>query len=80
MVGGFIIETKLMRLKSGRDVIRIWCIDRKNSDECAVFADPSDEAPKVGDQCWWQSGFIYFDQDRKKCRKIGFSFDPRERA
>jgi len=77
MVGGTVIEALLMRDKSGRDVVRLWCVDKM--DECAVYADPKspDGLPGVGDRIWWQSGKIYFDGDKKVATKIGFSFDPR---
>lgn len=78
MVGGTVIEALRMRDGAGRDVIRLWCVD--NMDECAVYADPasSDGVPSVGDRIWWQSGVIYFDQDKRTARKIGYSFDPRQ--
>ncbi len=78
MVGGTVIEAARMRTEGGRDVVRLWCVDKM--DECAVYADPAsaDGVPKVGDRIWWQGRDIYFDGDRKTARKIGFSFDPRQ--
>lgn len=77
MVGGTVIEALRMRDKAGRDVVRLWCVDKM--DECAVYADPKspDGLPGIGDRIWWQSGRIYFDGDKKVATKIGFSFDPR---
>ena len=39
-VGGSVIEVWPMRHpETGRDVIRLWCVDR-NGDECCVYAEP----------------------------------------
>jgi hypothetical protein len=78
MVGGTVIEARPMRTEGGRDVMRLWCVDR-HADECAVYAEPYEpgDGPTVGDQIWWQGGLIYFDGDRRDVRKIGYSFDPR---
>lgn len=84
MVGGTVIEAKPMRILAGthpgtmQDVVRLWCVD--NMDECAVYADPTstEEMPSVGTRIWWQAGVIYFDQDRRTVRKVGYSFDPRQ--
>lgn len=88
MVGGTIIEAKLMKAHgSGRDVLRLWCVDQRNGDECAVYAEPyigqNVNLPEVGDEIWWQGGTIYWsDRERtfvdSPIPKIGFSFDPRE--
>jgi len=69
-----------MRTEGGRDVVRLWCAGNRRGelyDEIAVYAEPGPDMPKVGDKIWWQSGWIMFDRDRKKVRKIGNSFDPR---
>lgn len=78
MVGGRLIEIRPMRTEGGRDVVRLWCVDK--FDECAVYSEPfeADKGPKIGDKIWWQSGTIYFDGDRQTLRKVGFSFDPRK--
>lgn len=76
MVGGKIIEIRRMRTEGGKDVVRLWCVDK--FDECAVYAEPFEVGPKIGDSIWWQSGIIYFDGDRQTLRKVGFSFDPRQ--
>jgi hypothetical protein len=78
MVGGTVIEALAMKTRGGRDVVRLWCVDKM--DECAVYADPEspDGLPSVGDRIWWQSGQIMFDGDKRTARKIGFSFDPRQ--
>ena len=78
MVGGRVIEVKPHRLESGRDVIRLWCVD--GWDECAVYSEPyaPDDGPKIGENIWWQSGQIMFDGDKRTVRKVGFSFDPRQ--
>lgn len=83
MVGGKVIEARSMRLESGKDVIRLWCVETHTGDrapdECAVYAEPYKEGdgPKAGDNIWWQGGQIMFDGDKRTVRKVGFSFDPR---
>lgn len=83
MVGGQVIEARRMRTEGGRDVVRLWCVEKhtgqRTPDECAVYAEPYEEGhgPRVGDSIWWQGGQIMFDQDRRTVRKVGFSFDPR---
>lgn len=78
MVGGTVIE--------GRDVLRLWCMDKRNGDELAVYADPDEgEDIKVGDEVWWQGDTIYWtDQERvyidRPVPKIGYSFNPRNTA
>lgn len=84
MVGGTVIENQVSTCaETGRIRRRIWCVDRRYNDECAVFAD-AEEAEDVqpGDRIWWQGGSIYWTRDgafvEREIRKIGFSFDPRE--
>jgi hypothetical protein len=83
MVGGRVIEARRMRTESGRDVVRLWCVETRTGnstpDECAVYSEPYEDGagPKVGDSIWWQGGKIMFDGDRRTVRKVGFSFDPR---
>lgn len=82
MVGGKVIEIRPMRLESGKDVVRLWCMETREGsgrwDECAVYSEPfePDKGPKIGDSIWWQSGRIYFDGDKQTLRKVGYSFDP----
>jgi hypothetical protein len=90
MVGGKIIEIETQRLPSGMDVLRLWVLDTP-SDECAVHVDPSKAfdtpgakprygapgLPALGENIWWQSGRVYFDNDRRYLVKVGNSFDPR---
>lgn len=78
-VGGRLIEILPVRLKSGRDVVRLWVVDRPYSpggigDETCVYAEPQESMPKLGDTIWWQSGQIMFDGDRQTLRKVGYSF------
>lgn len=84
MIGGTVIENQISACaETGKLRRRLWCVDRRHADECAVFADP-DEAADVqpGDRIWWQSGKIYWTRDgafvEREIRKIGFSFDPRK--
>ena len=82
MVGGRIIEIRPMQIVAGAypgkptDVVRLW-VHNDPDDECAVFAEPADIMPRLGEEIWWQSGRIYFDQDRRSLRKVGYSFNPR---
>lgn len=83
MVGGTVIENIVDKCQeTGRVRRRLWCMDRRNSDECAVFADEEEAADvQPGDRIWWQSGKIYWTRDgaftEREIRKIGYSFDPR---
>ena len=89
MVGGKVIEAKPMTIMAGdspgkpTEVIRLWCVetnrDDRTPDECAVYAEAykDGQGPKVGENIWWQGGRIYFDDDKRDVRKVGFSFDPR---
>ncbi len=79
MVGGTVIENQ----QTHADRRRLWCVDRRHGDECAVFADATEAADvRPGDRIWWQSGKIYWTRDgaftEREIRKIGFSFDPRK--
>lgn len=75
-VGGSIIEIKPMKLlETGQDVIRLWVVDR-NGEETCVYAYPANHMPNLGDAIWWQAGKIYFDGDRKRLVKVGYSFRP----
>lgn len=93
MVGGTVIENVICR-SSGTGLLRrrLWCADRRSTDECAVFADVEEaEDVRVGDWIWWQGGKIYWTRYpngdssqepefvEREIRKIGFSFDPRGR-
>jgi len=72
MVGGWIID-----IWRGREKVRLWCVDR-HGDECCVYVEhfESERGPKIGDEIWWQCGKVMFDYDRKRLRKIGYSFAP----
>ena len=88
MVGGTIIEVRTMKAHgSGRDVLRLWCVDKRNGDECAVYTEPyigqNVNLPEVGDEIWWQGRTIFWSDPERtwvdcSIPKIGFSFDPRE--
>lgn len=83
MVGGTVIENLLSRCgATHQERRRLWCVDRRHGDECAVFADPEEARDVIpGDRIWWQGGRIYWTRDgaftEREIRKIGFSFDPR---
>lgn len=84
MIGGTVIENQISACaETGRVRRRLWCVDRRHGDECAVFADLNEAADvQPGDRIWWQSGKIYWTRDgafvEREIRKIGFSFDPRK--
>jgi hypothetical protein len=77
-VGGRLIEVAPHVLRDAddpsfrRDVIRLWCVDSYGS-EIVVYAEPTAELPRVGEEIWWQSGHIMFDRDRKRLTKVGYS-------
>jgi hypothetical protein len=86
MVGGAIIEVQEMTLRHEGShprrpvkVNRLWCVDKRTHEETCVFAQwyPPDDGPKVGESIWWQSGWIFYDQDRKKIKKVGVSYQPK---
>jgi len=76
-VGGRIIEIRHMSVRTdrgeNRQVVRLWCVDR-NANETCVYAEPAKDMPDIGGEIWWQSGKIFFDQDRKFLTKVGNSF------
>ena len=89
MIGGTVIEAAVVRQpETGREVLRLWCVDKRNGDEGAVYTKPyygSDIGlpivPRVGDEIWWQGDTIYWsDPDRTwtdhPLPKIGYSFNP----
>lgn len=80
-VGGWIIEIKPMAVEyedgTQVDVIRIWCMDRNGTETC-VYAEPAERLPGLGEEVWWQSGKIYFGDDKHILKKIGYSFSPRD--
>ena len=71
MVGGWIISI----IQISRGVSALWCVDRYG-DECAVDVEDAPAMPIPGDEVWWQSGKVYWDNDRRELRKIGYSYDP----
>jgi hypothetical protein len=77
-VGGRLVEIKPYMLRDqdnpefAKNVLRLWVIDR-NGDETIVYAELTDHIPKIGDNIWWQSGKILFDQDKYFLNKIGYS-------
>lgn len=78
-VGGNIIEMLSMSIphEGGvKQVVRLWCHDKRTGDETCVYGEPGGAMPKLGEEIWWQAGRIYFDGDRRSLRKIGCSFVP----
>lgn len=81
MVGGKVIEVKRMTTENGRDVIRVWCVDK--FDECAIYIEPQKDSPLPGDSVWWQGRVaMWTPADRrfvdKELPRVGYSFDPRQ--
>lgn len=72
MVGGWIID--ISPVSPG--VSRLWCVDSLGN-ELAVNVKDAPAMPLLGDEVWWQSGKVYWDNDRRELRKIGYSYDPR---
>jgi hypothetical protein len=80
MVGGKIIEIiPISVTPDGRAVSRLWCVDRQG-DECAVHVVDEPAMPLLGDDVWWHSGKVYWDNDRRELQKVGNSYDPRAKV
>lgn len=93
MVGGTIIEAMVVRHpETGVELLRLWCMDKRNGDERAVYTEPYygpdiglPIVPRVGDEIWWQGRTIFWsDPDRTwvdhELPRIGYSFDPRKQV
>jgi hypothetical protein len=82
MVGGILISIERGILQDSDNpgwstsVLRLHVHDKYNSDEMIVYAKPADVLPKIGEEIWWQSGKIMFDNDKKFLNKFGYSFKP----
>jgi hypothetical protein len=76
MVGGRLIEVAHLA-GANPAIYRLWCVD--GNDECAIRVQVGrDEAlPEIGQEIWWQSGKVYFNNDKSWLPKIGNSYDPR---
>lgn len=75
MVGGRLIEIAPYRMEDGRVAARLWVVDTyEPHDETFVLAAYANEMPALLDMIWWQNGTIYFDNDRKTLKKIGYSY------
>lgn len=86
MIGGKVLEVAPDRLPSGRDVFRIWALDPRTGDECAVWTseDARCNLPLPGDNVWWQGKWIMWtpsdrssNMTKARIPKVGYSFDPR---
>lgn len=76
MVGGWIIDiTPMGQTQNGRAISRLWCVDR-NGNECAVHVEDESAMPLLGDEIWWQSGKVYWDNDRRELTKVANSYTP----
>jgi hypothetical protein len=81
MVGGILIEKMPMVLtETGEKVVRLWVKDTKTpDDERAIYVEPTKPPlmPLLGKELWRQGSWVYYDNDKRKLKKIGYSFDPR---
>ncbi len=75
-VGGRIIERRPFTTEDGPvSITRYWVMDR-NGDETVVYAKGfhmGKSGPQEGEEIWWQSGKIYFDNDRQWLEKYSAS-------
>ena len=77
-VGGRLIEIAPHVLRDPddpsfrKDVIRLWVVGQAGT-ETVVYCEPDLILPVIGDEIWWQGRTIYFDGDRKKLTKVGYS-------
>lgn len=74
MVGGKIIEIRPEGEKS-----RLWVMDHRNGDECAIYIDTQTEMPQLGDDIWWQSRVAYWTPadhrfTDRPIPRVGYSF------
>lgn len=79
-VGGRVLEIINYTLRDDdgkvipRPCVRIWVIDTYyGHKETVVYAEPAAHMPRLGDEVWWQGSTIYFNNDRSKLKKIGYS-------
>jgi hypothetical protein len=78
-VEGRLLEITPHRFDDGHEVLRLWVVATNAGgpgvhDEVCVYAEPQESLPAIGDSVWWQSGRIYFDNDRQHLKKVGYSF------
>jgi hypothetical protein len=85
-MGGSIIEVRETILRAHGEhprkpvrVNRLWCVDKRTWEETCVFTTwyPPGKGPKVGESIWWSNGWILYDGDRKKVKKLGVSYKPK---
>ena len=69
MVGGWIIQIA----DTAPGVTELWCVDRDGA-ETAVRVRTEPAMPLLGDEVWWQSGKVYWDNDRRVLAKVGNSY------
>ena len=77
MVGGRLIEIAHL---SGQNpaLYRLWCVDGNDETAVKVHVNSEDSLPELGSMIWWQSGKVYFNNDKSSLPKVGYSYDPRE--
>jgi len=77
MVGGFILQITPKR----QGVSEIWVqgTGGERYEELAVCVEDAEIMPKPGDSCWWQGREVYCAGDTITLKKVGFSYDPRQK-
>lgn len=84
-ISGYLFRTEPVVLEGGQKVVMLVVADRCDNakglyarlrDFAAVYVEPFEDGPKVGEMIWWQSRKVYFDQDRRSLTKVGASFKP----
>ena len=78
-VGGRIVEIRNVSATEAA----IWVLDTDGvhvGDETCIHVEIAQDMPVLGDNIWWQSGLVYWDNDRRTMNKIGYSHRPQSCA
>jgi len=77
-VGGNIVS-KIVKIldESKQEVVCYTCKDSDGDLVCVYGARQTNE-PRVGEKIWWQGRVIYFNNDKQRLVKVGYSFDPED--
>jgi hypothetical protein len=60
MIGGQVIENAIVTVDDGRDLRRLWVVDRCSTLEAALYTPPEfGSGVKIGDTVWKQAGRLY---------------------
>lgn len=79
MVGGIVIETKEMGMRTATGVLyRLWVMD--GFDElCVLVKIPFERwvfLPGPGEQVWWQGNRLYYANDKVWLERFGAAYRP----